>query len=359
VSGHRAPGLVAAWRLPEGSAEPVLSVDLSRTDGAILSAAGRLLATGGVRARGFLSSSASARTHHMEVQGGDELEPLVLLHGAAGGGANWFAVARELARHRRVLAPDLPGFGLSSGLDPGRPLGRRTARRIASWLRGLGVRRFALCGTSFGGLVAAHLAARRDLEVTRLVLVDSAGLGRAVHPFIRMASSALIRPAVGVSSRAGGRALFRGLMVYRSDAIPSERREALLDYLHASGSAGGDRAIARGLPHFVSWAGQRERADLYVIPRLDCPVLAVCGEHDAIFPARHVKRLQGRLDSVQARVIPDAGHSPMWEVPEALLGAVDAFLGGGRQEIRAPDVPRPARAGPGTMRAGGFAAGRP
>ncbi len=333
VSGHDSPDFVAAWRLAAGSTEPVFSVEFGRADARILSAAARLLAEVGAEVRGYVSTHGDSLTHHVEVQGGDELEPLVLLHGAAGGGANWFAVAGPLARRRRVLMPDLPGFGLSSALDEGRPLGRRAARRLMGWLRTLGLREVALCGTSFGGLVAAHLAARRDLETTRLVLIDSAGLGRGVHPLVRVGASALVRPAVASTSRFGTRVLFRTLMVHRPDAIPARRREALLDYLHACGVAGADRSLAHGLPHFVAWTGQRERADLYVLPRVDCPVLAVCGERDAIFPARHVRRLGRRHASVKARVLPDAGHSPMWESPGALVRALGDFLEAGPRAL--------------------------
>ncbi len=326
MNGHEAHGLVAVWHLPAGSERPDLSVDLAPREACIVAAAGRLLATAGAGARGYFHRHASGRTHHMESGSGEDLEPLVLLHGGAGGGANWFAVLAALARRRRVLAPDLPGFGLSTPIPAGTPLGRHVARRVASWLRGIGVRRFALAGTSFGGLVAAHLAARRDVRVSRLALIDSAGLGRAVHPFLRLAATALIRPAVGVTTRRGARAVFRGLMVHEAATIPAERREALLEYIHACGEAGVDRMVAGALPHFVGWTGQRERADLYVLPEVDCPVLAVSGEHDAIFPARHARRLPRRIEDAGARVIPDAGHSPMWEAPDALVDAVRDFL---------------------------------
>jgi pimeloyl-ACP methyl ester carboxylesterase len=326
MSGHEATGFVAAWHLSRGSPTPAVSESFTSSGRKILEAGTRLLATADVEARGFFHDHPDGRTHYTEVVGKAELEPLVLLHGGAGGGANWFAVLDAYARRRRVLAPDMPGFGLSSAIPHGRSLGRRAARRLASWLRGIGVRRFALAGTSFGGLVAAHLAARRDLRVTRLVLIDSAGLGRAVHPFLRLASTALLRPAVGLSSKAGARAIFRGLMVHDPGAMPRRQREALVDYLYVCGQAGVDRLVADALPHFVSWTGQRERADLFVLPEARCPVLAVCGEHDAIFPARHVRRLPGRVDAAGARVIPGVGHSPMWEGPQALVEATRTFL---------------------------------
>ncbi|HSM36262.1 MAG TPA: alpha/beta fold hydrolase [Longimicrobiales bacterium] len=317
---------MAAWHLPRGATAPTVSAPLSRADRPILEAGARLLAHAGVEARGYFHAHAEGRTHYLETAGSDELEPLVLLHGGAGGGANWFAVLNAYARRRRVLAPDLPGFGMSTPIPPGASLGRRAARRLASWLRGIGVRRFAVAGTSFGGLVAAHLAARRDLTVTRLALIDSAGLGRAVHPFLRLASTALVRPAVGMSSRIGARAVFQGLMVHRPRSIPAERRAVLVDYLHACGQAGVDRLVAEALPHFVGWTGQRERADLYVLPDVRCPVMAVSGSHDAIFPARHARRLPQRVGDARAYVIPESGHSPMWETPEALVDATRSFL---------------------------------
>lgn len=342
MSGHGASRSVAAWRLETGRAEPQTSHPWSAAERAVLRAAARLFATGPVGVRGYLTDHGPGRTHHIEA-GADPMasapdgEPLVLLHGGAGGGANWFAVLRQLGRTRRVLAPDLPGFGLSNPMPAGRPLGRLAASRVASWLRELGVRRFALMGTSFGGLVAAHLAARRDVRVTRLILVDSAGLGRTVHPLLRLAASAFLRPALRASNRPAIRTILGTLMVHRSDAMPPERRDALVDYLYACGRAGTDRVVADALPHFLSWNGQRDRADLYVVPNLDCPVLAVAGEKDAIFPVRHVRRLARRLPHVEAAVVPDAGHSPMWEAPAALVDCITPFLAG----------PDPARADPG------------
>lgn len=37
----------------------------------------------------------------------------VLVHGLGGSHLNWMLVAPQLARHGRVLAPDLAGFGLT------------------------------------------------------------------------------------------------------------------------------------------------------------------------------------------------------------------------------------------------------
>ena len=47
-------------------------------------------------------------------------KPLVLIHGGHGGWYHWMANIAALAKHRRVIAPDLPGFGASS--SPGNAL---------------------------------------------------------------------------------------------------------------------------------------------------------------------------------------------------------------------------------------------
>ena len=65
----------------------------------------------------------------------------------------------------------------------------------------LGVDRAAIAGNSLGGLIALHLALTTSWRVTALGLVDSAGLGRAIHPTM----SALTAPGYGDLAIARGK----------------------------------------------------------------------------------------------------------------------------------------------------------
>ena len=105
-------------------------------------------------------------------------EPLVLLHGGSGSWTHWIRNVEALAATgRRVLVPDLPGFG-----DSARPPGGQDADAVAPALadglqRMVGAAPVDVVGFSFGGLVGALLAAAHPERVRRLVLVGAPGLG--------------------------------------------------------------------------------------------------------------------------------------------------------------------------------------
>ena len=103
---------------------------------------------------------------------GDGRPVVVFLHGAGMDHTIWTMPARYFARHGfDVLAPDLPGHGLSRGT----PLA--TIDAMATWLDGLlntlGVPRAAVVGHSMGSLIAYTFALARGDAVTALVLLGT------------------------------------------------------------------------------------------------------------------------------------------------------------------------------------------
>ncbi|MEV4490226.1 alpha/beta fold hydrolase [Micromonospora coxensis] len=91
--------------------------------------------------------------------------PLVLVHGIGSRWQVWQPVLDELARHREVIALDLPGFGASPpwpdpgpGVRPGSV--DHLADRVAAFLDALGVSGYTVAGNSLGGGVALELGRR-------------------------------------------------------------------------------------------------------------------------------------------------------------------------------------------------------
>ena len=99
--------------------------------------------------------------------------PLVLLHGVTASAAIWWRVGPALAATgRRVVAPDLPGHGLT-GHWAGHHRFRDNAADIAAWIRavGLDVPEVQIVGHSWGAMTAAALP-RVGIRPSTLVLLD-------------------------------------------------------------------------------------------------------------------------------------------------------------------------------------------
>ncbi|HLV78562.1 MAG TPA: alpha/beta hydrolase [Marinobacter sp.] len=105
--------------------------------------------------------------------------PLMMIHGSGPGvtaWANWRLVIPELAKKRRVVAPDMLGFGYSE-----RPADQiynreRWVAHTIGVMDELGLEQVDLVGNSFGGGLALALAIEYPQRVRRLVLMGSVGV---------------------------------------------------------------------------------------------------------------------------------------------------------------------------------------
>jgi pimeloyl-ACP methyl ester carboxylesterase len=124
------------------------------------------------------------RTAFPTTGGFDEGVTLLCLHSREGSSRSFARFLPEIADHRSVYAPDLPGFGES---DPAPSFGHADAARAVSDLSNdLRLRQIDLLGLGFGAAVALELAAGRPEVVRRLVLVGSPPLDRI--PPVKQAS---------------------------------------------------------------------------------------------------------------------------------------------------------------------------
>jgi pimeloyl-ACP methyl ester carboxylesterase len=103
----------------------------------------------------------------------------LFLHGA--GGLSWDPFLDALAVNRRVVAPEHPGFGVSQGLEHLEDIWDLVLY-YNELLVTLGMVRVDIIGHSFGGMVAAELAANNPERVDRLVMISAIGLWLDDHP---------------------------------------------------------------------------------------------------------------------------------------------------------------------------------
>lgn len=105
--------------------------------------------------------------------------PVMMIHGSGPGvtaWANWRPVMPELARNRRVIAPDMLGFGYSERPADQTYNRERWVKHAIGVLDELGLEQVDLVGNSFGGGLALALAIEHPQRVRRLVLMGSVGV---------------------------------------------------------------------------------------------------------------------------------------------------------------------------------------
>lgn len=108
---------------------------------------------------------------YYEVQGTGPA--LVLIHAISAGAGMWHAQVEEFSRSHRVIVFDARGVGRSGSLGGRRNVRDRMAEDVARLLDHLGEPTAAVCGVSFGGVIAQHFAMRHPERVDRLAIVDS------------------------------------------------------------------------------------------------------------------------------------------------------------------------------------------
>lgn len=266
----------------------------------------------------------ATETHYLDVGSGPVL---LLIHGHEQSARSWRWTIPALARTNRVVALSLPGHGGTEAAAE-HILGQDLAGFVVSFLDEIGVGAVHLVGNSIGGAVALRLALADPQRVLTLTLVDSAGLGRDVHPLLALDTLPGIGElAIMLSRMPGGNLQRSGMSTAMLFAQPWRVPPEFFAEQHALGRRPGQleasTAMARAL---FDATGQREVL-LNELPALTMPVLIIWGANDYVLPARHGRAALGRLRHARLSIFPDCGHLPHVEHPARFAAELGAFLG--------------------------------
>jgi pimeloyl-ACP methyl ester carboxylesterase len=260
------------------------------------------------------------RLHWAEMGEANQRVPVVLLHGLNDSYLTWRRVAPELAVDRRVLMPDLPGYGLSERPDASYEL-RWHAHVMAMWLEAVGLEKVDIVGHSFGGGVAQVMLLECAEKIRRLVLVASGGLGRQVAPALRLASLPHVVELFGQHFMAfGTRVALHG---QRAGFSKQEIRELSV----MNGAPGSARAFARTVRDVIDWRGQRRAFFQKAHELSELPPIALCwGDRDAIIPIAQGRAFVESVDGVRLTQFDNCGHYLHNEQPSQFARTLREFL---------------------------------
>jgi 4,5:9,10-diseco-3-hydroxy-5,9,17-trioxoandrosta-1(10),2-diene-4-oate hydrolase len=249
----------------------------------------------------------------------------LLVHGHEQSATSWRWVIPALAGTHRVLAVSLPGYG---GTAPGTYTpGSDTTPFVTEFLDALGIGSLDVVGHSAGGVVALRLALADPARVRTLVLVDSAGLGREVHPLLAADTLPVVGELAILLSRLPGGDMGRSTL--STAMLFAQPWRAPVDFLaeqHDRGRRPGQleasTAMARAL---FDTTGQRQIL-LDQLPAITAPTLVMWGTSDYVLPAHQAQTAVKLLPHGRLALLSDCGHLPHVERPDRFTAALSNWL---------------------------------
>ena len=248
---------------------------------------------------------------HPRVQIGGEGPPLVFFHGPFS--LKWDSFLDTLSQSHTVYAPEHPGT------TPGDP---DAIKPLDDWwdlvlyyyelFDQLELESPAIVGHSFGGMVAAEVAATDPRRASRLVLLSPLGLWLDDAPVKNWMSMAPEPVASAVYYDPDGPVAKQALALPED---PEARMEAQIQAVWTLGCTG---KVVWPIPD----KGLKKR-----LHRIQAPTLVIWGQQDGIAPCIYAQEFTSRIAGARAEIVDKAAHVPHLEQLETVSQMVQNFLG--------------------------------
>lgn len=273
-------------------------------------------------------------TRHVFLSEAGEGPAVLMLHGGGPGASGLSNYARNidaLARHFRVLVPDMPGFGQSTkGVDRNDPFGD-LAEGMLGMLDALGIPNAHAIGNSLGGACALRMALERPRAVGRLVLMGPGGVNTT-----RQVPTPGLKRLLNYYKDDGPSlekltTFIRGDLVFDGSLVPQsmieERFRASID---PAVVASPPLLGPKGIPKFSNLDFTRDAR----LASVRNPTLVLWGVDDKVNRASGAYALQKRMPNCDVYLFSNTGHWVQWERSNEFNAAVLAFLAQGDAKAR-------------------------
>lgn len=240
---------------------------------------------------------------------------LLLIHGFPLDHSMWSAQIDALADRYRVIAPDLRGFGASSGGDDTVTM-ERYADDLAALLDAIGVTGpVVVCGLSMGGYITWQFWCKYSYRVRALVLCDTRAVADSPEAAAGRLETArrVLREGPGLLAET----MLPKLLAPRT----AQEQPALVERLRGLIERGNPQGIAAAL------RGMAQRPDVSDrLPEITCPTLVVVGHDDAISTPQEMGAIARAIPDARLVEIAGSGHMTPVERPEQFTAALGDFL---------------------------------
>ncbi|MBT2418622.1 alpha/beta fold hydrolase [Streptomyces sp. ISL-22] len=237
--------------------------------------------------------------------------PLVLVHGHPFDRTMWAPQIEAFSHQRRVIAPDLRGYGASPVVPGVTPLSV-FAGDIEALLDDLKVETFVLAGLSMGGQIVMEAYDRFPHRIRGLVLADT--FPAAETPEGRKARGDMADRLLREGMRGYAGEVLEKMVAPYADAEVKAHVHGMMTATPPEGAAAALR-------------GRAERPDYRdLLTRVSVPALVVVGADDTFTPVSDAEAMHVALPDSTLRVIEGAAHMPNLERPGEFNEALGEFL---------------------------------
>lgn len=240
-----------------------------------------------------------------------DAETILMLHGNAESGAVWYAWVPHLARHYRVVRPDMRGFGQSTPMRRDHPW---TLDRIVDdyveLMRKLDIPRVHLVGAKLGGTIARRFASRHPALVATLTVAGT-------PPPNRDDRKALVREWLEDFEKNGVEPWARRTMMGRlGSGFPKEGAEWWIALM-------GSTKTSTQLGFMAEIPTSNIVADL---PRIQCPTLVITTEGSALGSVEATRTWQQMIPRSKLLVLPGDSYHVAASHPDRCAQETLAFI---------------------------------
>ncbi len=252
---------------------------------------------------------------------GDPGKPVLMyVHGIMGTWRNWIFNLLPFADRYRVIAVDLPGFGLSE-----MPAGEFTLERYADTLKTLigklGIDKVTLIGNSMGGQVSAIFAKKTPELLNRVILVDAAGFSTSTQRMRKLAPYAkyvewIFKVGPGIRKLIAYNrwlaALFTKIVLWKPMKVSGELMLILLAGI--------------GKPGFVPALQTITNTPIDKFPGdVEVDTVIIWGRNDWLIPKSDAFRFARMIPHAKLELMDDVGHIPMFETPDRFNALIEQY----------------------------------
>ncbi len=256
----------------------------------------------------FVESENARLYYHLD--GRDDRPAIIFSHSLGVDHSQWDRQAADLLPHFRVLRYDLRGHGASDATEGDYSL-ELLGRDVLAIADAAGVKQFAFCGLSLGGMIGQWLGVHAGVRLTHLILANTTARSTNPGAMEERRTKVLKSGMTGVVDMVMQRFFTSESLAANFAEVASTRRTLL--NTNAGGYAGCCAAV-------------RDMDNVSVLRKIQTPTLVIFGDYDVSTPwAGNGEILAGSIPGARTVGFPTA-HLSNLEAPRSFSAALFDFI---------------------------------